>query len=1126
MSFRVPPYKLFENELLVELQRHAVLSPETLTRLSQEGEAGGYFLLFKVTHENGPPTYRPFDYIRRPNYWNALLGPGGAIWKDKDTALAEFKGLLGADEKGEDAGSDKWAEVWGKEQTRNTKVSFYLLTDKKPIRSGNASVQAFNYVSKSTIDLKSAQIYQAHELATNRKQRLTHCLVHALTEAKVEESMINSIVYNCIQNGARHLNTTDLKKVTTYMKRKIHLSRINLNLTSGTAGFRIKEVTIGKSDEAGEPINLAIFENHIFHNPKVNTNLDLLKASVDSKYVMPTRKRTVSVKPLLWVVKQLQDLGAFELITPAQHNEGRDEKLDDYSKADWVEQSEIKLSQESIDSDQRICDFKEYKGRNEMYFAADCESFTGNGSDPHELALLGIAKVSDPNDWKNLDVKSWSFNENPVLNMLNYVYQEVTGERLPHANASEVEEEDMFTDHEAAINNHSIPAKKKRKRGIDTEAVIFFHNLRYDRSVLQEHLRIYDILESDGHLYYMKVHYFGLQIVFRDSLKHLDMSLATMCKSLDLPQDLRKKECGINYDYFSKQNHGTRCTVDDYIQSSNGKLSRTDMKEALQDGVGDWDPFTDSFSPWELYKYYLYFDVACLSTGLHVYQNSGKELSISYLKNIELDPLAFTTKSSFSKCLAQQGGVFDNSAEYSGALRKFIMQSIRGGRVTCHPEFEGKTIIPSEAGIIYMDAVSEYPSAMVQMCDDYGGFPTGKAELMISKDCIDDINTFYYIAQIRITEIRKKVIFSYPIIAYKAPNSDTVAYIQDLPNGQPFTVTIGKIDLEEYIRFHDIQYEFIQGLKWTRQTTPNPEWGDMIKHLFNQRKVYKDAKNTPMSNNIKTCMNSQYGSSITKIRESKTTILCKDRADLQQALINIFHSVIEFYDLGQVLQLKRSSVDMSYMSCLFGSIVLCMSRRINNRLLWTLEECGVYALYGDTDSCMFDSKHLDLVRRVYKVIWNKELEGTELGQFHSDFENIPGCVDSDAIRSSKLYLVGKKIYCHETYGQSSDGKVLVGRQYKCKGIPKKALDYEAQIRRCPGGLHAGISSIYADLVPEGGDYDENNEIIDRSVNFLCNPYGSVRFVYAKNRTVTTPSEPFFRKVSRAPMKNSGIVYLR
>jgi hypothetical protein len=71
----------------------------------------------------------------------------------------------------------------------------------------------------------------------------------------------------------------------------------------------------------------------------------------------------------------------------------------------------------------------------------------------------------------------------------------------------------------------------------------------------------------------------------------------------------------------------------------------------------------------------------------------------------------------------------------------------------------------------------------------------------------------------------------------------------------------------------------------------------------------------------------------------------------------------------------------------------------------------------------------------------------------------------------------------------------------------------------------GISIIYSELVPVQSDFDAEGEVIDRSIPFLCNPYGSVRFVYAKDRTVRTPSEHYFRKISRKPIRNSEIMRL-
>ena len=1132
------PYNLFNKQEIYRAGYGSSFSPEALTTMSRYGEQNGYYLLIAIQQtyagaEIAKPIYRPFDYIRRPNYWNMLLGPSGGIWKTLDEAKSSFGSLTHASSSSvgdAEDGSDKWWAIWGTEAIKNTSVTFYRLAHSaSPTARGKKSaVHAFNFSSASNYDLKTAQIYQPHELASCREDRITHCLLFAMKQAGVSESIVDSTAYACLSGGAKYVSVTELKKVVIHIQRPIKLSRVRLCGKKSASAIRVE--TIGEGLGQSPAIDLAVYENHIFHNPIVDVNVHILKKSIQPDYAIPPRAR-ISRKPLLWVVHQLHTLGAFTMMSPDQHNEGRDEAKDDFIKT-VSGLSEIKMSSECLDINQREFKHQDRKMKEEVYFAADCESFTGQGATRHELALLGITKVCDPCNWASADIKIWSFKEDPVKSMIRYVYHEVRGhgEEDMEDEEGEKEGEDIddeyqeFEDHIAAVEEKSIPIRRKRKRdnGACT-AVIFFHNLRYDRAVLQRDLSIFEVLEYDNSTYFMKIRYANLTIEFRDSWKHLDMSLSMMSTALNLPDGISKKECGINYDYFTVDNFGSRCVVDTYVDLSVGKFTRTDIAPILNQ-TSQFDVETDSINPWQLYRYYLHFDVIVLACALHVYQTTGMELASTYLRNVDLDPLSFVTKSSFSKSLARHGGVFDGSFEYCGSLRRFIMSSIRGGRVACHPEFEGKITYASASGIIYMDAVSEYPSAMVQMCDDYGGFPTGPASLMESIDCIGNPDTFYYIARIRITAIPRKMMYSYPIIAYKSPDSETVDYIQDLPDGKPFEVTIGKIDLEEYIRFHDIQFEFIDGVKWSAKSPPNPEWGNMIKHLFEQRKVYKKAGNTPMSNMIKNNMNSQYGSSIPKIKEYGFSMLSKGRPDLEQALANIFHSVVEFYDLGKTLQLKRTKLDMSYTSCLFGSIVLCMSRRINNRLLYALEHCQVYALYGDTDSCMFDSQFLPLIRTEYKRLWSLDLEGSELGQFHSDFEAIPGCIDNDAIRSSKMWLVGKKIYCHETYGPGPNNTTVYGRQYKCKGVPKKAIDYAATVLN-PLDFNDGISQLYDQLIPQSSDYDADGVVIDRSISFLCNPYGSVRFVYAKDRTVMTPTEPFFRKVSRKPLREFNLCRL-
>jgi hypothetical protein len=91
-------------------------------------------------------------------------------------------------------------------------------------------------------------------------------------------------------------------------------------------------------------------------------------------------------------------------------------------------------------------------------------------------------------------------------------------------------------------------------------------------------------------------------------------------------------------------------------------------------------------------------------------------------------------------------------------------------------------------------------------------------------------------------------------------------------------------------------------------------------------------------------------------------------------------------------------------------------------------------------------------------------------------------------------------------------------------VPKKAVDNVAEHLNSNNFLD-GISQVYDLLTPQESDYDTDGSLIDRSVTFLCNPYGSVRFVYAKDRTVMTPSEPFFRKVSRKPLREFELCQL-
>ena len=272
------PYNLFNKQEIYRADYGSSFSPEALSTMSRYGEQNGYYLLIAIQQtyegvETAKPVYRPFDYIRRPNYWNMLLGPSGGIWKTLDEAKSSFGALTYSSSSSDgdvEDGSDKWWVIWGTESIKNTGVTFYRLqhTASPTARGKKSAVHAFNFVSTSNFDLKMAQIYQAHELAQHREDRITHCLIFAMKQAGIDDSIVDSTAYACLSGGAKYVAVTELKKVTCHIRRAINLSRIRLCGKKTASAVRVE--VIGKEFKDLPAIDLAVYENHIFYNPIID----------------------------------------------------------------------------------------------------------------------------------------------------------------------------------------------------------------------------------------------------------------------------------------------------------------------------------------------------------------------------------------------------------------------------------------------------------------------------------------------------------------------------------------------------------------------------------------------------------------------------------------------------------------------------------------------------------------------------------------------------------------------------------------------------------------------------------------------------------------------------------------
>lgn len=586
-----------------------------------------------------------------------------------------------------------------------------------------------------------------------------------------------------------------------------------------------------------------------------------------------------------------------------------------------------------------------------------------------------------------------------------------------------------------------------------TKVVIYFHNLRYDRAVLEEHLLIYDVLERENTVYELKLKhadYPEILFVFRDSSKHLtNMSVAQMPEKMGLPSRFNKKSTGIYYEFFKQGTRGCSVTAQEYINTRPDKLQsdasaldtvNTMLCEFFADTKqpGQFVPLglEDSFCPDVLYRWYLKYDVLVLVMAMRSYEEALKNVSQDHLAtHARFRPLHYPTISSYSRALLSAAGAFDECVKYSLGLRGYIQRAVRGGRTSCHSDFEGK-VVSFPGGIDDLDGVSLYPSAIASL----PGFPTGMPQPIPDEHCsVDSIKEEAYTAvvTVRIKAIRKKVNFMQPIIAYR-DDSGVMSFIQELPNGEPFVDTLHLIDLEEYIRIHDIDFDILYGVWWHKrphvlftsgdgeghkiqfwdqaeQEEPlNTAWPKLAYKLHEARKAAKamfkktgDVRYEIQANMLKLIANSGYGGTVLRISDMETNVRVKDpepaeinenedEEDVETKsvtrtetyLFNHHGSIHGFRETKQNVFIQQHQNDHSSSYNIMGVMILAQSRRNLNRVLESYEAVGAYHVYGDTDSVHGPRALTQQIAAHYDAHRDPSyppLLGKELLQFHVDF---------------------------------------------------------------------------------------------------------------------------------------------
>lgn len=951
------------------------------------------------------------------------------------------------------------------------------------------------------LDLDYAQVYSRVSCEYSEEQ----CLISTLRYFKVSDARLQTLAVKFAGYGL-YLPRRHFPEIATLCKVKMNVVMYHNDDTKGTRHF-----TVTPSDgDWDQEIKIGFYLGHCF--PEVDTgysrfylrNLELTEqwilegrlAEKDRCNVVrmarsggPALGRDVPTLTTSAVLRELNKLGYFKEKATAYrlgkrpdldflNAESVEMEQEEWTRKDPEVSSDPEEEEEEAGEEEEEKKKKKKKKKGCIWFVADFESFIQG---EHEACMAAFMELTtDPLHVSQVVIAD-GMEEDPVQEMLTEISRVVRRRELLRGRA--------FQRH-----------------------VIYFHNLKYDRTLIEKNpaIQISKVCEKSGSIYGVTLSFNKMKFELRDSLKMIPVGIGKFASSFQLPAHVSKKGEFILYEYFTSENREKRVTVEDYVSGhvfnsdpEENKVKQEDFCTRLRDFLqteGQSFLHQDSkslFSPWALYRYYLKFDVLVLGMGLQVFRREFDVITES-----KLNILDSITISSFANRFMGVHGCFDGAFSLNGSTRQFQSKAIYGGRVFCNPRFEGCEV---QGELDYFDACSLYPSAIKFICDQKGGFPTGPCKFLngpreLRYSFLQE-HTSEYTVEIKITKIGRKQ-HSVPFIAYRDEKTKTLSYLNELPAGQSsICVFVDRQTLEDYIEFHAIEFEVLRGIYWTGDK--NPTWGQVIQGLYDERLKCKRAGHSVRSDNLKLIMNSAYGKTIMKPMQTEKFYMQVDPSDdskWHNRLENYFQVIKKFRWVGRhQLEIEQYAMDKSSTLCKYGSMILAASKHLMNRVFDLMSQNEMNIYYTDTDSFVMDRRDQAQLSTQFQLRYGYELIGEQLGQMHSDFNfKWKGkSLDPKTVWSTHFFPMAKKLYLHRLQARLSDGTLVSGIQFKCKGCTEEGILYKSK---------------------EFGDGDEAMEELYRrlsrgeELSIPLNPPGKTKFVYSKDNRVSTPEQIFYRTI--------------
>jgi len=582
---------------------------------------------------------------------------------------------------------------------------------------------------------------------------------------------------------------------------------------------------------------------------------------------------------------------------------------------------------------------------------------------------------------------------------------------------------------------------------INEDSILIAHNLKYDYQFIMKHLFCIDLTERNNKIMGGKVRFYNNNTKKTHKLILRDSYLMISKKLKDFPDmffnDLEKKEIKkemMPYTLYNKENvekdtvlindaleilMNDKKLIDETIKEYNDK--KKEEEEDITEEIAKkkiQDIFINNLEKWDLIdgEYFDHINYAVIYCEQDV-----KVMMKGYFKFREwinvianVDIVRYLTISSIADDYLVKEECYEGCYKFSGNIRRFIQKGVVGGRCMMRNNIKSKC----DERVQDFDAVSLYPSAMARM-----GFLKGIPKMIINEKYDEIKNYDGYFIKINITKVGKNLHF--PII-----NRVNKKGIREFDNTLLGEIYVDKTTLEDLIKYQNIEFEVIKGYYFNEGR--NYKINECIRKLFNERKEQKKKGNL-IQEVYKLLMNSCYGKTILKEQEKKVIYKDTEKEAINYIIRNC-DNVCEFNKIRDSNKYRikvLETTDDLFTSPHIGSEILSMSKRIMNEVMCLAEEIGCTINYQDTDSMHILEKDIEKLNEEYLKRFGRQLIGSELGQFHNDFE--VGQDKGTIPVSIKSIYCAKKIYM-DKISCVKKGKETFEYHLRCKGVPKKSLD--------------------------------------------------------------------------------------